>query len=154
MIDTLVCKHGWPTFDVDPCPDCLREIEREQSLVTAAVTLDPFLEIPAFLIRDPITGTVAVCQPEGPQTSVGDASVKLADGIPAFPKPGEPGYVTAMHGALTAGDIVDMAQVQQESILRNTAQTTKRLVKAGFVKNREGEYTSHKHWDQAKGRWI
>lgn len=85
MITTPVCQHGWPLYDVDPCPECLKVVERS---VTAPVTGDDgdeFNTIPEVLRR--VTGTVAGNQEAGAQTPVGDAPLPEGVASPPFSKP-------------------------------------------------------------------
>jgi hypothetical protein len=153
MIDTMVCAHGWPTFDKDPCPDCLRVMEGE---ITAAVTFDPELEIPPFLTRDKITGKVCDSQPITPQTPVGGTLDKLTSGAPTYTMPvaGQPGYVTSEHGEWTEKDAEAVAKFATEQAARTKNKASTRLLKAGFVKGSQGEYRDGKRWDTRNARWI
>lgn len=161
MVDTMVCAHGWPIFDQEPCPDCIKDIDRE---ATGAVTddfgdSDPLLAIPDFLKRDPDTGKVFDCRPDEAQNPVGGGTLP-STAAPAFapPAPGQPGYVSSQHGNWTDDDQRALNDVATGTAITEEQKTRKRLQKAGFVKapsaNHAGEYADGKRWDSQVGKWL
>lgn len=170
MVDTPVCKHGWPVFDQDPCPDCLRAMLAQQT-VTAPVTD----AIPEFLQR-PIGGKVAAEDSVLPSNaakevapSVADATSTLnrdklcaivrhvnykADGT-SLDDDRSPGSVARRYGAPEhPDDAIQRQKLLTESTTRSKNKAETRLQKAGFKAGREGEYAAGKTWDTKHARWI
>ena len=151
MITTTLCEHGWPVFDQEPCPDCIRKIT---GAVTAPVTPPSASEtIPDFLQRSTDSGKVPDVQHVEAQTPLGSGS-PLMDAAPTPLKPGQPGYISQQRGVWTDSDqaAVDKLRIEQDARAKN--KVVSRLQKAGFTMPREGEYAEGKHWDQQKVAWV
>ena len=129
MVDTPVCKHGWPVFDQDPCPDCLRAMLAQQT-VTAPVTD----AIPEFLQR-PIGGKVAAEDSVLPSNAAKEVAPSVADATSTLYDDRSPGSTARRLGfpehpsdALIRERLKTGAEIAQKNA------THERLKKAGFVK--------------------
>ena len=128
MVDTPVCVHGWPIFDPEPCPDCLRGLAAP---VTAPVTED---DIPEFLKR-PVGGKV----PAHDSALVSDAAKEVAppvtDATSTYEKEDtSPGSASRRVGFPEHPDDAPMRvylQINAETAQKNA--TRDRLKKAGFI---------------------
>ena len=153
MVDTPVCKHGWPMFDQDPCPDCLRAVLAQQT-VTAPVT-DAGEDIPDFLQR-PIGGKVAAEDSVLPPNATKEVASSVTDATSTYPEDDRsPGSVARRYGAPEhQDDALQRQKLLTESTTRSKNKAETRLQKAGFKAGREGEYAAGKTWDTRHARWI
>ena len=149
MVDTPVCKHGWPVFDQDPCPDCLRAMLAQQT-VTAPVTD----AIPEFLQR-PIGGKVAAEDSVLPSNAAKEVAPSVADATSTLYDDRSLGSVARRLGfPEDPDDALQRQKLLTESTTRSKNKAETRLQKAGFKAGREGEYAAGKTWDTRHARWI
>ena len=157
MVDTPVCKHGWPIFDQDPCPDCLREIDAcSQTFVTEPVTSSSD-DIPEFLKRTVggkvsananSTGTPVSEPPKGAAPSAMGAVSTYT------PDTGLGSVSRRLDGFENPDDVAMRAKLLTESAVKSKNKTETRLQKAGFKTGREGDYAEGKTWDTVNSRWV
>ena len=152
MVDTPVCKHGWPMFDQDPCPDCLRAVLAQQ-IVTAPVT-DAGEDIPEFLHR-PVGGKVAAEDSVLPSNAAKEVAPSVTDATSTLYADRSPGSAARRLGfPEDRDDALQRQKLLTESTTRSKNKAETRLQKAGFKAGREGEYAAGKTWDTRHARWI
>ncbi len=152
MIDTIttpVCQHGWPIFDVDPCPDCLRGIDEAASEVTAPVN-DSEL-IPEFLQRKPIDPDAPKV---GPMTeghlmrSEGGDQPCQQDAPPTYSPCARHGY------PLTEHDFEVIKELTSEQGRTKVEKARGRIATMKAKAAARSEYAPGKRWDMRNGKWV
>jgi hypothetical protein len=144
---TPVCQHGWPIFDVDPCPDCLRAIDAAAE-VTAPVN-DSEL-IPEFLQRKPVDPNAPKVGPmtEGHPTRSGGSDQPCQQDTPPTSLSGKHGY------PLTEHDLTVIKELTSEQGRTKVEKAKGRIATMKARAAARSEYAPGKRWDMRNGKWV